>query len=225
MNLRLSPALPTLRLDVPLAPLLDIALARLARQTQYARALAKGGHKAATLRLWFDQASACLAALSRPRAFFHGVDTRIEAEGVRLADRVTLPDPTVVAEVARGGVVSAYLLTLGYGQRDAFDWLGGDYSAHHVQSDLGNEVLFALGRHVHAQMRAEHPAHRLRRVPIQAHGLCGHRQVWDPARVQALLSVFDGADTGVTVTDTGCFEPLNSLLGVTVRSDPAARGV
>jgi hypothetical protein len=34
--------------------------------------------------------------------------------------------------------------------------------------------------------------------------------------VQALLDVFDGTNPGVTITDTGCFQPLNSLLGLTI---------
>lgn len=217
--------LPTRRLEVPLAPLLETALARLARQAQYARPLAKGGFKAAAMRAWFDQAADCLTALAHPLAFFRPVDTRITAEGLRIADRVTLAEDSVMRDVAQGGAASVYLLTLGYAQSEAFAWLGGDYSAHHVQSDLGNEVLFALGRHVHAMMRTMAPGARLRRVPIQATGLCGARQVWDPSRVQALLGVFADDNTGVSLTDTGCFEPLNSLLGLTLRFDPAPGGV
>ena len=212
-------------MEVPLAPLLEIALARLARQAQYARPLAKGGFKAAAVQGWFDQAAACLRALSFPRAFIRPVGATVTSQGVRIADRVTLSDEAVQRDVEQGSTASVYLLTLSYAQRDAFAWLGGDYSAHHVQSDLGNEVLFALGRHVHAEMRAQAQGARLRRVPIQAQGLCGQRHVWDPSRVQALLSIFDGDRTGVTVTDTGCFEPLNSLLGLTLRFDPAPGGV
>ena len=208
-------------MEVPVGPLLAIALGRLARQAQYARPLAKGGHKASAVHAWFDQAAACISDLAQPRAFIRPVDTRLEDDGVRIAERVTLDDEVLARDLAHGGSVSVYLLTLGYGQNQAFKRLCGDYSAHHVQSDLANEVLFALGRHVHAQMRADAIGARLRRVPIQAQGVCGARHVWDPARVQALLSVFDGDETGVSVTDTGCFEPLNSLLGLTIRL-PAA---
>lgn len=218
-------ARPTLaagfHVEVPVAPLLQTALARLGRQAQYARPLSRGGHRAATVQGWFGQAADCIADLARPKAIFRDVETRMDGDGVRIAGRVTLRDPDLVRDIAAGGTVTAYLLTLGYGQGRAFDWLDRDYSAHHVQSDLGGEVLFALGRHAHGLMREAGPAGRLRRVPIQAHGLCGQRRLWDPASVQALLSVFDGDEPGVTVTDTGCFEPLNSLLGLTIRTGPA----
>lgn len=206
-----------LRFDAPVSPYLDAARARLGRQTQYARLLAKGGRAAEGLRGWLDEAAACITALARPQAVFLPVAARIEDDGVRIADRVTLSDDVLVRDVSAGGTVAAYLLTLGYDQAAAFERLGGDYAAHHVQSDLAGEVLFALGRDAHARYRVTGGAGRLRRIPVQAHALCGERKVWDPARVQALLTVFDGANPGVTLTDTGCFQPLNSLLGLTVR--------
>ncbi len=57
---------------------------------------------------------------------------------------------------------------------------------------------------------------RLKRVPVQTSDICGQRRIWDPAKVQALLGVLGAANPGVSVTDTGCFRPLNSLLGLTV---------
>tara|TARA_R110002073_G_scaffold227198_1_gene387923 strand:- start:510 stop:620 length:111 start_codon:yes stop_codon:yes gene_type:complete len=35
--------------------------------------------------------------------------------------------------------------------------------------------------------------------------------------VQALLGFFDGINPGVTVSDAGCFQPLDTLLGLTVQ--------
>ncbi|TYB80432.1 hypothetical protein [Maritimibacter fusiformis] len=206
-----------LRFEAPVSLYLENARARLGRQKQYARLLAKGGRAADGLRGWLDEAAACIAELARPQAVFLPVAARVEADAVRIADRVTLEDAALARDVAAGGTVAAYLLTLGFDQAAAFERLGGDYAAHHVQSDLAGEVLFALGRDAHARFRAEQPAARLRRIPVQAHALCGERKVWDPARVQALLGVFDGVNPGVSVTATGCFQPLNSLLGLTVR--------
>ncbi len=206
-----------LRFEAPVSLYLENARARLGRQKQYARLLAKGGRAADGLRGWLDEAAACIAELARPQAVFLPVAARVEADAVRIADRVALEDAALARDVAAGGTVAAYLLTLGYDQAAAFERLGGDYAAHHVQSDLAGEVLFALGRDAHARFRAEQPAARLRRIPVQAHALCGERKVWDPARVQALLGVFDGVNPGVSVTGTGCFQPLNSLLGLTVR--------
>lgn len=205
-----------LRLEVPAAELIAPALARLQRQAQYARLLAGGGNAAAEARRWLDRAAACLAALARPLAVLAPVGARALPGGIELAGRVVLDGDDLAREVAQGAGVSAYLLTLGFDQGRAFNWLEGDYAAHHVQSDLSNEVLFALGRQVHRIERARSPGARLRRVPVTASAVCGQRRVWDPARVQALMGVFDGTDTGVTVSDSGCFQPLNSLLGLTI---------
>lgn len=206
-----------LRFETPVLLYLDGVRARLGRQKQYARLLARDGRAADGLRQWVACASDCIAALARPQAVFLPVSARVVGGDVRIADRVTLEDEALTRDIADGGTVAAYLLTLGFDQAAAFDWLGGDYAAHHVQSDLAREVLFALGRDAHARYRASFGGMRLRRIPVQTTALCGERKVWDPARVQALLRVFDGVNLSVTVTDTGCFQPLNSLLGLTVR--------
>ncbi len=65
--------------------------------------------------------------------------------------------------------------------------------------------------------RARVPGARLRRVSVQTAAQCGDRTLWDPAQVQGLLGLFDGVNPGVTVSDTGCFQPLDVLLGLTVR--------
>lgn len=144
------------------------------------------------------------------------VTATVGARGVLIADRVTLDGEELVRDIADCGTVMAYLLTLDNDQLAAFEWLGRDYAAHHVQSALGNEVLFALGRHAHRAMMEQSPTGRLRRIPVAATPQCGQRRHWDPARVQALLGVFGTANPGVSITDTGCFQPLNSLLGLAV---------
>ena len=214
-----APVLPS-RLDLPAEALLDGALRRLERQAQYAKPLAKAGRRAEALRGWLDQAAECIAALARPQAALVPVDCRISAEGIEVAGRVELLGDDLVRLVALGGTVTAYLLTLGYSQAEAFERLQGDYGAHHVQSDLAGEVLFAFGRSVHRQVAEASPGCRLRRIPIQTQPGCGQRRFWDPAKVQSLLGVFDGVNPGVSVTDTGCFQPLNSLLGLEIRLPP-----
>lgn len=168
------------------------------------------------MRDWLTRAADCIAANARPEAVFMPVAAELRPEGLRIAGRVTLDGADVVRDIARGGAVTAYLLTLNYDQSTAFEWLARDYGAHHVQSDLASEVLFALGRHAHRAMKDQGAAGRLRRIPVQASGQCGQRRHWDPSRVQALLSVFGAANPGVSVTDSGCFQPLNSLLGLAV---------
>lgn len=205
------------RFEVPLPAMLETALARLQRQARYARPLSKGGRSAASVQALLDRAADCVSALARPEAVLMPVRAEPATGGIRIADRVTLDGDDLASDVARGGAVTAYLLTLNYDQARAFDWLEGDYAVHHVQSDLGSEVLFALGRRAFELQKAQAPGARMRRVPVQAGSHCGQRRFWDPRRVQALLGVFEGANPGVTVSDTGCFHPLNSLLGLTIR--------
>lgn len=216
MSLDLSQPLAR-RYDVPTAGLLETALPRLERQKQYAKLLARGGNRAAGLRDWLTQARACISALSAPVIVLKPAHAEPLQDYVRIAGRVDLTDPDLVQLVQQGGTVTLYLVTLGYAQTDAFDWLDRDYGAHHIQSDLGNETLFALGRHAHRLQRQAAPGARLKRISVQASDLCGQQKIWDPAKVQALLGVFDRDNPGVQVTDTGCFQPLNTLLGLTAR--------
>lgn len=216
MCLHRADARLAMRFEAPASAYLEPALARLKRQAQYARPLAKDGRAAAGLRTWMNRSAACIAALGRPEAVFVAVSARIVPDGVRIDDRLTLEDDALAGEIVGGGAVTAYLLTLNYAQATAFEWLGGDYGAHHVHSDLANEVLFALGRDAHRRFGERSTAGRLRRIPVRAHAACGQRRVWDPARLQALLGVFGDANPGVRVTGTGCFQPLNTLLGLTV---------
>lgn len=206
------------RLRPGVAALLEIATARLCRQKQYARVLSAGGGGAEALRDGLHQATGCITALARPEALFVPVAARRAAGGLRLADRVTLRGTDLARDLDRGGRVTAYLLTLNYSQSAAFDRLGRDYFVHHVQSELGREVLFALGRAAHGHMRAGVASGRLRMVPILANAQCGQRRVWDPADVRALLTCFDGVNPGVQITETGCFNPLNALLGLALSS-------
>lgn len=215
------------RFRVPLPALLDTALGRLRRQARYARLLNGAGRRAAAMQALLDQASACIDALARPEAVLMPVAAVPEGAGVRVAGHVTLEGTDLARDISRGGVMSAYLLTLNYDQGQAFARLDEDYAAHHVQSDLAGEVLFALGRHTFLAQRARSPAGaRLRRIPVQADAGCGQRRHWDARKVQALLRVFDGVNPGVSVTDTGCFRPLHALLGLTIVSPgPAPQGL
>jgi len=196
------------------AELLPKARVRLQRQMQYARVLERGGNRASGLQNWLDEAYDCIGALAQPRIALRPVQASIHHSGVQIAGHTQVENPTLAEDVASGGTVTAYLVTLGFSQTAAFEWLNGDYGAHHVQSDLSNEVLFELGRIAHRKQRQQNAGARLKRISVQANDVCG--KVWDPQKVQSLLSVFDGAGLDVSVTDTGCFQPLNSLLGLTV---------
>jgi hypothetical protein len=200
-----EPSPPVLsRLAPPIEGLLAVGRARLVRQSQYARALARGGAPAAALGDWVARAADCIAALARPQA-------------VRIALSPATPGAAALAgDIPAGDGLGACLVTLGYGQDQAFARLERDYALHHVQTDLAREVLFALARAADRDERVRTGAARLRRVPVTMHAPCGGRRPWDPARVQALLAAFGGANPGVRLTDAGFFDPLHSLLGLSL---------
>ena len=211
MNIR-TPLQPT-----TLPMLLGTAETRLRRQSRYARPLAKGGRRAAGIEALLNQALACVATLAQPTSVVMPVKTVVAGDNVRIANRIDLNSPDLACDLASGGTLSVYLLSLSFDQSRAFDWLGRDYAAHHVQSDLSGEVLFALGRQVFQDQRDRLPAgKRLKRVPVQTSDICGQSRIWDPAKVQVLLGVLGAENPGVSVTDTGCFQPLNSILGLTL---------
>lgn len=206
--------------EVAPARLLQTALGRIRRQTQYRRPLERGGRAAAGIDALLAQAADCVAALARPRAVFVPVRADWTAAGdLRLSDLFTLTAGDIGLPPARGGSVTAYLLTLGFSQADAFARLNGDYAAQHVQTDLSSEVLFALGREAFGVQQAQARG-RLRRVSIRTSDICGASRLWDAGRVQALIGQFGAANPGVSVTSAGCFQPLHSLIGLTIEAPP-----
>lgn len=218
MSLELTPNVLTTGIqEIPAADLLADARARLQRQKQYRRVLERGGNRAKGMMDWLDRAADCISALANPTISIQPVETVLQNTGVLIEGQVLLEDPQLVQDISSGGSVTAYLVTLGYSQDAAFNWLDCDYGAQHIQSDLSNEVLFLLGRHAHRMQKDAAAGAHLKRISVQVSDLCGAQKLWDPAKVQQLLSVFGDANPGVSVTDTGCFQPLSTLLGLTVR--------
>lgn len=211
----------------PIADLVAIACARVERQAGYAALAAKGGARAAALQHWLQQARDCVTALARARVLRQPLAAIERPGGLLIADHIYLADPTLGVGIARGGRLSAGLCTLGFEQEAAFDWLGRDYALHHVQTELARETLFALARAADRAEQGRHPGWRLRRISVTADGPCDARRLWEPAKVQALLGLFEGDGPGVTLTGTGFFKPLHSLLRLTLMQVPnggAAQG-
>lgn len=206
------------QISIPSAPLLAEAESRLRRQKQYVRPLEKGGRRAAELEDWISKASRCIASLSKPQAVVRplNVHSTCDTDGVSLEGGVLIKDGKLREELRAGGILSSYLLTLGYDQEAAFAWLGHDYMVHHIQTELGREMLFALGRHVHRQVRSDAANLKIRRIPIRLEPEYGKPLLWDPEKVQSLLALYGEDNPGVSVTDAGCFQPLNSLLGLMI---------
>lgn len=195
----------------PLGPLLDEAEARLRRRPDYARPLAGGTARARGIAAALREARACVAAMARPRSAVLALGS------AHLSAMQPLPVPA-----GRPALVTACLMTLGHGQPAAFDWLGRDYLAHHVQTELSREALFALGRRLRDAGSGGAPAGwATRRLALMAGDGDGGRRRWDAGAVQGLLAAFRGADLGVQAIESGCFEPLHTLLSLTLATAPA----
>ncbi len=198
-------------MEFPAAELMQVAAPRLRRQTQFARPLARGGRKAAEMERLLDLAAACVLDLAHPQAVFRALSVVREDTGFRLEGTTLLAGSVLPEGLPEGGRLSAYVLTLGYAQEEAFERLGRDYMLHHFQTMLGREMLFALGRAAHRRAEAQAPGHRLRRIALRMED---DRQLWDPAAAQGLLRLFGEENPGVAITGTGFFTPLNSTLGL-----------
>ncbi len=209
----------------PVDSLLEQALPRLRRQPQYARPLSHGGKRSMQLKQWLGHASENLSGLVNAEAVFHPLNASAQKGKVLIEEKLILDDPAVAEQMMNGGGrLSAYLLTLGYDHAVAFEQVDRDYMIHHVQTELGREMLFALGRLAHQQAASAEPSRKLKRISILMEGQpdSGVR-LWDASSVQQLLSFFGDANPGVSVTDSGCFQPLHSLLGLVI-SRPAHTG-
>lgn len=205
------------------ASLVDHARARIERQARYATALARGGARAAALRSLLDRACRCVTELSRPQDLRIPIDAETDGDNILIGESVTLRNPTLARDLRRAGRLSAGLCSLGYDQEQAFDWAERDYALHHVQTDLARETLFALQRASDRACRVSHPGWRLIRVPVQAEAPCGERRLWDPAAVQSLLGRFPFQDCPVSLTETGFFRPLHSILRLILLVPPQGR--
>lgn len=196
----------------PLAPLLDEAAARISRRPAYARPLASGKARGSAVAEAMARARACLGALARPRS----ATLRLGPAGLARLPPLPLPP-------GRPAVVAACLMTLGHGQTEALAWLGGDYLAHHVQSELSREVLFALGRQLRrAGLEAVPAGWSTRKLALLGAAEEGGPRRWDGAAVGRLLGAFGAADLGVQAMASGCFAPLHTLLSLTLATAATA---
>ncbi len=205
------------------ASLVNQARARIERQARYATALSRGGARASALRALLDRACQCVTALSCPQDLRIPVEAETDGDDILIARSVELRNPTLARDLRRAGRLSAGLCSLGYDQDAAFDWAERDYAVHHVQTDLARETLFAFARASDRAFRAPHPGWRLIRVPVQAEAACGERRLWDPAAVQALLAQFPTHSCPVSLTDTGFFRPLHTVLRLNLLLPPQGR--
>lgn len=216
----LAPVTPAPDPAVSARQLVALARGRIERQTAYAVLAAKGGARAAALADGLSRAADCVLALARPQVLQLPLTATATAAGVLLAGRVTIASSALADDLAGGGVAGLTLSSLGYGQEESFAWLGRDYMLHHLQTELARETLFALAREADRAALRRRAGWRLRRIAVKSEAACGDRHLWEPAQVQALLALFDPASTAVTLTATGFFQPLHSLLGLTVLRPP-----
>lgn len=203
-----------------LGELVDLARGRIERQAAYAALAAKGGAGARVLADGLRQAGACVMALARPHVVQLPLAATAAPQGVIIAGRIAIANSALGDDLAGGGALGATLTSLGYGQEESFAWLGRDYMLHHLQTELARETLFAVAREADRAALRRRPGWRLHRISVTAGQACGRRHLWDPAQIQALLALFEPDHAGVSLTETGFFQPLHSLLGLTMLRPP-----
>lgn len=196
----------------PLPDLLAIAEGRLRRQAQFARPLARARRGAMrALETAFADARRCLLDRARPA----GLHLRLTPQA---AERAMAPKLT--AELAAGGAGHATLVTLGCDLPGAepatAPEAGRDYLLGHVRALLAQQLLFAAVRAAQADLRAGHPGYRMVRIAQPMAPEAGAQGLWDAAAAQRLLALFGPAPLGVQQTEAGAFQPLHSLIALSV---------
>lgn len=175
----------------------------------------------------------CVRSLCAPQGGVLEVDARCAGDAVVLGGRVVVHNPRLREQAVPDGKATLYLLSCGYDSREALKRLDGDYATYHLQNMIAAELLYGIGRQLHAQVCRGAPQIRFARyavkMPATQREAAGMLPLlpgnWDPATVHALLELFGDERLGVSLTGAGCFVPLHSLLGVmTATPAPASAG-
>lgn len=211
-------------LDIDKAALFTEAEARLRRQREMKLTAARDDQSKAELDTCFAECRMALFDVCQPAYAFCTLDVKAEGNCVHVGDAVIEGTPMAAAITPQSRTM-AYLMTLSYDSQAMLASLNNDYVIYHFQHLLGREVLFALGREIFNQHCALHPEMKFRRHAIkmrkdafdaQAPASEAVDNYWDPAIVTTLLGCFGENNLGVSVTASGCFSPLQTLLGVMV---------
>ena len=210
--------------------LLAQAYQRVLASREVRSALQREGCLQEEIRLCLQAAYQCVGTLCAPQGGLLEVDARCAGDAVVLGGRVVIHNQRLRAQSMPDGKAYLYLLSCGYDSRAALKWLDGDYATYHLQNQIAAELLYGIGRQLHAQVCRQAP--QIRFVRYAAKMPAGRRDAagvapllpgnWDPATVHALLQLFGDERLGVSLTGAGCFAPLHSLLGV-MTGTPAPR--
>ncbi|HJV88211.1 MAG TPA: hypothetical protein VJ698_22265 [Noviherbaspirillum sp.] len=180
----------------------------------------------------YEQLSECLAlalrcvqTLAKPAAAVIEVNAAEILHDLTHGDEPLLLTPRVEPSTAGDVKACLYLVTCGLDSREAMRWLESDYAAYHFQNEIARELVFAVARHTHRSVCADHPGHRFVRHAIRTemptpHGAVrgngGASRLWDPRGVGRLLQRFGSDALAVSTTSAGCLTPLHSLLGLMI---------
>jgi hypothetical protein len=139
---------------------------------------------------------------------------------------IEIKDTPMVRSISEEASFYLYLVSLKYDSQQVLNILKGDYVIYHFQHILGREVLFAMARKLHREYSHSHPEFRFKRHAIKMKKECyehstndetsGEDNYWDPIIVTNLIDNFENNNLGVQVTQSGCFSPLQTILGVMV---------
>lgn len=195
---------------------------KLRRQKEFKKTIEQNADAAEELNDCLHEAREALFKVCDPRVAFTQLEASSDGVSVKIGDTYIENTPMAKSMDSDSQLI-AYLLTLSYDSEKILQDLDNDYVIYHFQHILGREVLFALGRAVHRAYSNAFPTIRFKRHSIRMRKesleeTSNEEEVnyWDPEVVGQLVTYFNQDHLNVTVKESGCFSPLQTILGVMV---------
>lgn len=197
---------------------------KLRRQKEFTKTFADNPEAEEEIDGCLAQARSALYDICDPRVYVKEVSLCNDGDAL-LFGAARVENSPLNEAFDEGATALAYLLTLSYDSKAMLQSLDNDYVIYHFQHVLGREVLFALGRAVHKTInyrfgkKFKRHSIRMRKEEVEAVSKDEKINYWDPQVVASLLSNFDDCNCGIRVNESGCFDPLQTILGIMISAD------
>jgi hypothetical protein len=210
--------------------LLRVAEEKLRKQKEIRRTILRDSQASSEIDDCLKQSAMLLQEFMKPDYRICEVDAVLK-DGVLSIGNCEISESPLLKAITKNSKFFLYLITLNYDSEAMMKRLESDYVLYHFQHILGRESLFALGRNLFDDYSKVYSNLKLKRHPIKmrkesyeiSNTDCneGEDNYWDPTVVTNLKEYFKGDDMGVQVTPSGCFSPLQTILGIMVGNEDA----
>jgi|GEM_PF-6347012 len=201
--------------------LLSSARQKLCKQGDFTKTFANNQDAIEEINECLSIAKEELLSVCQPKVFFTLLDAKCKGDHV-IVGQTNIQNTPMAQSLNDSSKVFAYLITLDYDSEMMLKNLKYDYVIYHFQHILGREVLFDLGRQVHTAYVKQYADFDFRRHSIRMRkesfddSIQSSINYWNPKMVASLVEHFSDTTIPISVKESGCFSPLQTILGVMV---------